>query len=312
MLARMARFSGCAFALFTAASSVGVLSACSRNNIEAVNLAIEGDKAKGTNVEEAISKYEQAVQLDPTSHRIMWKLALAYHKKEDWAKVASTCAQAEKLAPSFGNYYFEHGYALEQMAKKGPTNWSEAKGPLEQAIAKDPNMSDAYEELAEVQLHLDEEQNALQSYSKAIDLKPDELGYYGPLADLYLRLGYNDQAEQVVKEGLSFSKGGEKHLFTLHTINGGILEGKNNIQGAITEYEAAKKSCGNCQEPGQQIAYFNLGAAYASATPPRKNEAIQQLASFQKIICKGAAATKYKDQCDQAQQYATKLGGQLQ
>ena len=180
------------------------------------------------------------------------------------------------------------------------------------AISKDPNLADAYEELAEVQLHQDDEQAALQSYSKAIDLKPDELGFYGPLADLYLRLGYVDQAEQVVKEGLSFSKGGEKHLFTLHTINGGILEGKNNIQGAIVEYEAAKKSCGNCQEPGQQIAYFNLGAAYASATPPRKNEAMQQLQSFQKMICKGAAAARYSDQCAQAQQYATKLNAVLQ
>ena len=34
------------------------LAGCSRNNIEAVNLANEGDKVKGTNLDEAISKYE--------------------------------------------------------------------------------------------------------------------------------------------------------------------------------------------------------------------------------------------------------------
>src|SRR5512140_3115632 len=104
---------------------------CSRNNIEAVNLANEGDKAKAMNIDEAISKYEQATKLDPTNHRIMWKLALAYHKKEDWQKVASTCSSAEKQAPTFANYYFEHGYALEQIAKKPGTTtnagWSEAK-----------------------------------------------------------------------------------------------------------------------------------------------------------------------------------------
>ncbi len=303
---RMLAKVGCAVAV------VAAMIGCSRNNIEAVNLANEGDKARGSNPDEAISKYEQAVQLDPTSHRIMWKLALAYHKKEDWQKVASTCASAEKLAPNFANYYFEHGYALEQQAKKGPTSWAEAKAPLETAISKDPNMADAYEELAEVQLHLDDESGALQSYTKAIELKPDDLGFYGPLADLYLRLGYVEQAEQVVKEGLSFAKEGDKHLFALHTINGGILEGKNNIQGAITEYEAAKKTCGNCTDPGQQIAFFNLGAAYATAVPARKNEAMQQLQAFQKVICKGAAAAKYSDQCAQAQQYATKLGAALQ
>src|SRR5208282_6276509 len=100
----------------TVALIAASLAGCSRNNIEAVNLANEGDQVKGSNPEEAISKYEQAVALDPTNHRILWKLALAYHKKEDWSKDASTCAQAEKVAPTFANYYFEQGYALEQQA----------------------------------------------------------------------------------------------------------------------------------------------------------------------------------------------------
>ncbi len=289
---------------------------CSRNNIEAVNLAIEGDKAKAMNIDEAISKYDQATKLDPTNHRIMWKLALAYHKKEDWQKVASTCALAEKQAPTFASYYFEHGYALEQIAKKatgtGNSAWSEVKDPLQQAIAKDPNLGDAYHELAEVLLHLDDEQGALNNYAKAIEVKPDELGFYGPLADLYIRLGYVDQAEQVVKEGLAFAKDGDKHLFTLHSLAGSIKESRGDEASAIPEYEAAKKACGPCNEPGQAIAYFNLGAAYASVNPARKNEAITQLTSFNKMVCKGAAAARYTDQCAQAQQFATKLNGALQ
>lgn len=288
---------------------------CSRNNIEAVNLANEGDKAKAMNVDEAISKYEQATKLDPTNHRIMWKLALAYHKKEDWQKDAQTCASAEKQAPTFGTYYFEHGYALEQLAKKpgAPASaWSEAKEPLQQAIQKDPNLGDAYHELAEVLLHADDEQGALNNYTKAIEVKPDDLGFYGPLADLYLRLGYVDQAEQIAKEGLAFAKDGDKHLFTLHSLAGAIKESRGDVAGAVPEYEAAKKACGQCNEPGQPIAYFNLGGAYASLNPPRKNEAIQMLQSFNKVVCKGQAAARYADQCAQAQQFAMKLNGSLQ
>jgi tetratricopeptide (TPR) repeat protein len=297
---------------FVAIALVVTSLGCSRNNIEAVNLANEGDKLKNGNIDEAISKYEQATRLDPTNHRILYKLILAYRKKEDWPKVASTAAQAEKAAPTFANYYFEHGYALEQQAKKGPTGWSEAKQPFQEAIQKDPRMSDAYHELGEVLLHLDDEQGALQNYTKAIETKPDEASYYGPLADLYMRLGYQEQAEQVVKEGLAFAKEGDKHLFTLHTLMGAIKEAKGDIPGSVPEYEAARKSCGNCGEPGQQIAFFNLGAAYAQLNPPRKNEAMQQLQAFQKVICKGAAAARYADQCAQAQQFATKLGGVLQ
>ena len=51
------------------------IAACSRNNIEAVNLANEGDQEKkANNLDGAISKYEQAANLDPTNHRILGKL----------------------------------------------------------------------------------------------------------------------------------------------------------------------------------------------------------------------------------------------
>jgi tetratricopeptide (TPR) repeat protein len=295
-------------ALSAMASAV---SGCSRNNIEAVNLANEGDKAKATDIDGAISKYEQAVNLDPTNHRILWKLALAYTKKEQWDKVASTCAKAEKLAPKHANYFFQHGMALARQAVKGPTTWADAKGPLEEAIKLDPNIADAHFELAEVSLNMDDEQGALKHYTDAIMAKPDELSFYGPLADLYIRLNYVGEAEQVLKEGATFGEG-NKHMFAIHSLLGQIAEMKGDQSKAVAEYEAAKKACGTCTEAGQQIAFFNLGAAYASLNPPRKNEAVQQLQSFQKMICKGAAAARYADQCTQAQQLATRLGGTLQ
>ena len=285
---------------------------CSLAKRDSAELVNEGDQAKGANLDEAISKYDQAVMTDPTNRVALWKLALAYHKKEDWAKDAVTCAKAESIAPTFANFFFEHGYALEQAAVKGPTTWAEAREPLQQAIAKDPNMAQAYEELAEVLSHMDDDQGALQNYTKAIELKPDELQYYPRLADLYGRLGYEDREEQVLREALTFAKPGDKHLFTIHSMIGDIDETKHNVAGAITEFEAAKKVCGMCTEPGQPIIYFALGMAYADVQPPRKNEAIQQFQSFQKVICRGGAAARYAEQCTQAQDVVRRLGGTLQ
>jgi tetratricopeptide (TPR) repeat protein len=287
-------------------------SACSRNNIEAVNLANEGDKERATNIDGAISKYEQATNLDPTNVKVLAKLANAYQKKEQWDKVASTCAKAEKLAPKHANFFFQHGLALARQAVKGPTGWADAKGPLEEAIKLDPNLADAHFELAEVHLQLDDEASALQSYSKAIMTKADVLGFYGPLAELYIRLNFVDQAEQVLTQGLAFAKEGDKALFAIHSLLGDIYDRKRDQTKAVASYEAAKKACGQCIEAGQQIAFFNLGAAYASLNPPKTSEAMGQLQSFQKMICKGAAAQRYADQCTQAQQLASKLGGNLQ
>jgi len=118
--------------------SVGLavaLGACSRDHIEAVNLANEGDQAVKVNVEGAIQKYEQAVQLDPTSQRILWKLAVAYEKKEDWDKMASTLSRAVQLAPDFANYWFKRGHALVMQAEGGnPDAFEQAKEPLKKCL----------------------------------------------------------------------------------------------------------------------------------------------------------------------------------
>src|SRR5580692_12853496 len=123
-----------AAAVLAATASVG----CSRNNIEAVNLANEGDQAKGANIDEAISKYEQATKLDPDNARIWWKLVLAYEKKEAWQKEATACSHAEEAAEkaegkkTHADYYFRQGYALEQLAENGGS-WADAKTPFQTA-----------------------------------------------------------------------------------------------------------------------------------------------------------------------------------
>jgi tetratricopeptide (TPR) repeat protein len=304
--------------LLVCAATAFAVGACSRNNIEAVNLANEGDQAKGANIDEAISKYEQATKLDPDNARIWWKLALAYEKKEDWQKMASACSKAEEAAEradkkkTHADYYFRHGYALEQLADKGQGSWADAKTPFETAIQLDPNDGPAYGELAWVLLHTDDEAGAIQSWTKALEVKPDETQYYVLLADEYRRLMLYDQEEQVLREGLSFTKEDDKHLFNMHTLLGDLYESKQDYSRAVAEYEAAKKACDGNKCNDHKEAFFYLGTAYSELNPPKKNEAIQQLQSFWKITCKGALAAKFGDQCAQSQEIVRRMGGALQ
>ncbi len=282
--------------------ALSLASACSRNNIEAVNLANDGDKSRGANIDDAISKYEQATQLDPSNYRILWKLATAYQKKEQWDKVALTCSKAEKLAPTHADYYYLHGYALVQQADKTPSMWADAKDPLETAAKLDPNYADPHFDLGNVYLHLDQEKESLEHMTKAIELKPDELNFYVPLSDLYIRLGFLPEAESVIKEALANEKPGMAGSFNVHTLYGEIYERKGDWNGAVKEFETAKKACGTCAEKGQQIAFFNLGAAYTRISPKNTSGAVSNLKNFQKIICKGGAAARYADECTQAQE----------
>jgi tetratricopeptide (TPR) repeat protein len=292
--------------------------ACSRNNIEAVNLANEGDQAKDSNLDEAISKYEQATQLDPDSARIWWKLAIAYEKKEDWQKLASAASQAEAAAEradkkkTHAEYYYHQGYAYEQLAEKGGGSWAEAKAPFLTAVQIDPNYGAAYGELGRILLHADDETGAIQNWTKALQTQPDKIQYYVDLAEQYDRLFFYDQAEQVLREGLSFAKDDDKHLFNLHTLLGDVYETRGDYGRAVTEYEAAKKACDSNKCSDHKEAFFNLGVAYSELKPQKKNEALQQLQSFWKLTCKGALAAKYADQCQTSQEVVRRLGGSLQ
>jgi tetratricopeptide (TPR) repeat protein len=292
------------------ASSV-VTGGCSRNRQEAVIKANDADKAVAVNPEGAIATYEEATRLDPTNHRIFFKLALAYRKKEDWDKVAATLARATQLAPKFANYWFERGYALEQLAKKKTVPWEEAKEPLQKCIEADPNFAECYEQLGNVFLWTDDEQKALDNYTKAIEHDPTNIGYYPSLAGLYIALGYMKEATQVLQEGKNIAKPGDKGLFWVHKGLAIVAQDRGDSPAQVAELEAAKAVAPT--EGAESVTIlWDLGSTYATLQPPRTQEAISMLKGFNSRACKGAKAQSYRTECETASTLVAKLGGTLQ
>ncbi len=283
---------------------------CAPTQRKAIDLSNEADAARATDLDHAIAKYEEAVKADPTNPRIFHKLALAQMKKENWTAVVQSEESATRLAPTFAIYFATLGRARSWLALSGKAKWEDARAPLESALTLDPRLADAHHELAEVLLHLGDERGALVHYSKAIECNPQQPASWAALADLYIRLGHLAHAEKTLDQSIQFIDGEPR--FILQSLRGEVLTEKGDLPGALNAYEEAAKSCGNCNAPGQAIAYFNLGAAYASVAPPRKSEAVNNLQRFHKTICKGAAANRYVDQCHQAQALVFKLGGVLQ
>jgi len=301
------RVSSLALGLCLAASAA----ACSRDNIEAINMANLADKSLKVNVEGAIQKYEEATRLDPSNHLIFWKLANAYQKKEDWDKMASTLARASQIAPDFANYSYKRGLALMQKAAQGnPDAYAEAKEPLQKCIEKDPNFAECYHELGTANLWTDNEQTALENWTKAIEHDPTVAYFYPPLADALIALKMYDQAGAVLKEGTRIVQPtddeSKKNLYYMYVLLSMVSQAKGDTPSMVSALEKANDVAG---DKNPEIG-FNLGSTYAVMNPPQKEKAVRLLNSFAKRVCKGAqAAEKFKDQCATANDLIQKLGG---
>lgn len=302
-------------ALAASALVMGVLacastSGCSRNRQEAILLANEGDKSVKVDADGAIGKYEQATKLDPTNPHIFFKLAMAHKKKEEWDKVAEALSTATKLAPTWANFWLERGYALEQLAEKKTVSYEEAKEPYNKCIDIDANYADCYHQLGNVYLWLDDEQKALEFYSKAIEHDPTQIRFYGPPAELYINLDFNKEAEQLLKEAKNFAKPGDPYLFGVHMLLSKIYQDRGQTSEMVTELEAAKAVAG--EGPNQLPVLYSLGSTYAKLDPPRKQESIQLLKSFNSRACKGQKAKEYASECETTKSLISDMGGSVQ
>jgi tetratricopeptide (TPR) repeat protein len=280
------------------------LNACSRKEIEAVEMANEGDQMAKTNPAGAISKYEQATKVDPNNHRIYYKLAVANEKMEKWDHVKAAATRAAQLEKDNAKYWYKVGKANVQLAQTKPEYWEQARVPLENCIKSDPNFDDCYFELGEVMLHMDEEQRALENWTKAIKHNPQELLYYTPLAQLYLSLNYNAQAEQVLKEGFKFATPTSAGVSNLHQLMSQVYQAKGDTAKMVSELELARDT--DKQRLHPEIL-FNLGSAYAVMTPPKKEDARKMLDAFRKRGCVGSRKKAYQAQCEQTDSLLSKL-----
>jgi tetratricopeptide (TPR) repeat protein len=283
---------------------------CSRDHIEAINLANQGDQAVLVNVSGAIAKYEEASRLDPGNHRIFWKLGTAYQKQEEWGKMESVLSRASAQAPEFADYYYYRGYALMMIAEGGNKDaYNDAKAPFQKCIEIDPNYAECYHWLGQALLWTDDEQGALENYTKAIE-HDGKVGYfYPPLGELYTILRFYDEAEKVLTGGervLEKVQKNKNSLYAIHTLLSNVYQAKGNDASRIAALESANAVAGDTHP---EIA-FNLGSTYATMKPPEKDKAVRLLKSFNKRACAGKkGATTYKEQCETSQALVQKLGG---
>lgn len=290
---------------------LAVVAGCNRNKQDAILMANEGDKALKGDLDSAISKFKEATDIDPSNHAIWNKLAQARWKKSDWAGAATAFAGAIKAEtesrkdrkPTFASYFEGRGYALEQRATvKKEIDIKEAEEPYQECIKLDPNYASCYFGLGNVYLRMDDEQKALDYYTRAIEHDPTQVMYYGPLAELYLNLGYTKECEDVLKASQKYSRPDEpdpknRQFISTNAVRlANILLERGDLKGAAEQLEKSKAIAPGDSPEAVRVLY-GLGNIYADLDPPKKQDAIDNLKAFQQRVCSSGKRDEYKVEC---------------
>ena len=139
---------------------------------------------------------------------------------------------------------------------------------------------------------------ALVAYTLAVELDPLQSRFYTSLAELYLIHRLPAQAEAVLREGVRLVPSGDTNVYWVHRMHvllAWIASGKGDRAAQLSALGNAEKYMG---ERYPALA-FSLGSAYATMSPPAKEPAIRLLMRFYKIGCRGAAAAKFTEECEQ-------------
>jgi tetratricopeptide (TPR) repeat protein len=272
---------------------------CVTENRETAALVSRADAITRTNIDESIALYEEAFRAASTSSRIASRLAAAYERKEEWAKAITVLEKACALEPTDARFAFRLGHVRARAAAVGASSFVDAMNALSMAVKLDPNWGEAHFELADVLWRLQDEQHALEHFTKAVQLRPSVAAHWVALADFYRRLQLVPQAARVIAQAPRYIHADDPERFGVHELAGRLHVRAGENDAAIASYEEAKRACGACNERGQMLIFFELGIAYASAKPPHVDDARTNLGAFQRAICKGGAAARYVDECVQ-------------
>lgn len=270
------------------------------------DLVQTADELSRVDVHAAIAKYEEARASAPRSTFVLAKLAVAHEKREAWESALRTWGEACVLAPRHAGFAYGTARALMRLER-----WPQALDALSATLSKDERHAEAHASFAKVVIHLYErpqrDREAAVHLRRAIELAPDEASTYVALGDLLHRVGFPAEAAATFEAGLERARDDQVRL-SLRLGLARVAGSAGDEVAALAHLEAASGVCADCTSQERRSLPFLLGSAYARARPPRKQEAVAQLSTFMKRVCKGAAAMHHRDACTVASSLVETLG----
>jgi len=184
--------------------AIGLLagaSGCSRDPHTAMlKYAKSGDAyAAGGKTAEAIVEYRNALEKEPRAGDVRLKLADAYLKQGDGAKAAQEYVRAADVLPD-ASVQLKAGNLLLMAGR-----FDDAKGRAQKVLDADPKNVDAQVLLANSLAGLKDLDGAVAELGEAIQLNPDRSETYANLGQIELGRGRREAAENAFKRAVELA-----------------------------------------------------------------------------------------------------------
>jgi tetratricopeptide (TPR) repeat protein len=227
-------------------------------------------------VDEAISHFQQALQIKPDNADIHNNLGTALLQKRRVDEAIIQYQQALQINPALALTHINLGFGLFQKGKV-----DEAITQYQEALELNPGLAAAHYNLGTALMQKGKADEAILQYQQALQIKPDYAEVYNNLGNALLQKGRVDDAILHFQKALQIRPDSATSHFNL----GNALLKKGSLDDAITEYQKALQI-----KPNNAETHVNLGTALL-----QKGKVDEAILHFQKTlqIQPGLAAAHY-------------------
>jgi tetratricopeptide (TPR) repeat protein len=196
----------------------------------------------------ALAEYNRAIELDPQFARAYYNSGFVYYMQKKYKLALANFNQAIKLDPQFARAYNGRGYTY-YMQKK----YKLALADFSQAIKLDPQFARAYNGRGDVYYEQNDYEQALIDYNRAIELDPQ-------LARAYYNRGFVYYDQEKYKLALAdFSQAIklDPTYVSAYNSRGDVYYEQNDYEQALIDYNRAIEL-----DPQRARVYYNRGFVY--------------------------------------------------
>ena len=214
---------------------------------------------------EALTEYQQVLQLTPNWAEVYKELGNAYLHLQQWSDAVACYRQAYQRQHRTPQLYHNWADALSKLER-----WSAAVLVYKKAIELKPEFSWSHNNLGDALLKLGQWSEAVTAYRQAIELNPDFGLSYHNLGEAYTKLQQWENAIAAYHKSIELDPNFLWSYFQL----GNVLTQQNRWSEALTAYEKAVEI-----EPNFHWSHYHLAITLA-----QQNRWSEALTAYEKAV----------------------------